>query len=86
MGLEEKIFKEKIHFYYMIYMVKLLHKNPWPGGHEIYNFGRPFLGHYNYIISLSKPCPMQYREDFLGNTSILQVLPPKLPPLGVGGH
>ena len=22
----------------------LLHKNPCPRGHEIYNFGRPFLG------------------------------------------
>ena len=24
-----------------------------PGGHEIYNFGRPFLGHHYYILSLS---------------------------------
>ena len=22
-----------------------------PGGHEIYNFGRPFLGHYYYILT-----------------------------------
>ena len=28
-------------------------KNPCPGGHEIDNFGRPFLGHHNYILSLS---------------------------------
>ena len=28
-------------------------KNPCPGGHEIDNFGRPFLGHNNYILSLS---------------------------------
>ena len=25
-------------------------------GHEIYNFGRPFLGHHNYILSLSDLC------------------------------
>ena len=24
-------------------------KNPWCGGHEIYNFGRPFLGHHYYM-------------------------------------
>ena len=29
------------------------HKNPCLGGHEIYNFGRPFLGHHYYIHSLS---------------------------------
>ena len=23
------------------------------GGHDIYNFGRPFLGHYYYILRLS---------------------------------
>ena len=28
-------------------------QNPFPGGHKIYNFGKPFLGfHYN-ILSLS---------------------------------
>ena len=26
---------------------------PSPGGHESYNFGRPFLGHHYYILSLS---------------------------------
>ena len=25
-------------------------KNPCPGGHEIYNFGRPFLGHHMYNV------------------------------------
>ena len=33
----------------MTYMATPLHKNPYPGGHEIYNFGRPFLGHHYYI-------------------------------------
>ena len=34
------------------------HKNPCPRGHEIYNFGRPFLGHHYYIplLSLSDLC------------------------------
>ena len=31
-------------------------KNPSPVGHEIYNFGRPFLGHHNDILSLSDLC------------------------------
>ena len=30
-------------FTIMTYMATPLHKNPSPGGHEIYNFGRPFL-------------------------------------------
>ena len=32
------------------------HKNPCPRGHEIYNFGRPFLGHHYYIFGLSDQC------------------------------
>ena len=32
-------------------------KNPCPGGHEIHNFDRPFLGHYYYILNLCEPCP-----------------------------
>ena len=34
----------------MTYMATSKHKNPCPGGHEIYNFGRPFLCHHYYII------------------------------------
>ena len=37
---------------YMTYMAPPQHKNPCPGGHEIYNFGRPFLGHFYYALSL----------------------------------
>ena len=29
------------------------HQNPIPGGHEIHNFGRPFLVHKSYLLSLS---------------------------------
>ena len=32
------------------------HKNPCPRGHEIYSFGRPFLGHHYYILDLSDLC------------------------------
>ena len=34
-------------------MTTLQYKNPFPGGPEIYNFGRSFLRHHNYIFSLS---------------------------------
>ena len=37
-------------------MVSLQHKNPCPGGHEIYHFGRPLCGHHYYILSLSNLC------------------------------
>ena len=33
-----------------------LHKNPCPGVHEIYNSGRPFLGHHYYVLSLLDIC------------------------------
>ena len=32
------------------------HKNPCPGGHDIYNLGRPFLSHYFYKLTLSGLC------------------------------
>ena len=45
------------------------HKNPYPGGHEIYNFGRPFLGHHYYLLSLYElfvwTMPRSREEDFL---------------------
>ena len=57
-GSREEIFKEIMHFYYMTYMTTPEHKNPCSGGHEIYNFGRSFLGHhyYMYLLSLSDLC------------------------------
>ena len=33
-----------------------LAQEPLPRGHEIYNFGRPFLGHHYYILGLSDLC------------------------------
>ena len=50
---ETKIFKEIMHFHYITYIATPLHKSPCPRGHELYNFSRPFLGHYNYILRLS---------------------------------
>ena len=52
---EWRILKDIMHVHY-IYMVTLLHKNPCPGGNEIYNSGRPFLGHHNHTLSLSVLC------------------------------
>ena len=40
----------------MTYLATPQHNNPCPGGHEIYNFGRPLHGHYYYALSLSEPC------------------------------
>ena len=32
------------------------HKNPCSGGHKIKNFGRLFVGHHYYTLSLCEPC------------------------------
>ena len=49
-------FKEIMHFHYMTYG-RAIAQNLQPMSHEIFNFEKPFLGHYYYIISLSEPCP-----------------------------
>ena len=64
LGVEKKIFKEIMHFHYMNYMATPQHKKPYPRGHEIYNFGRPFLVHHCYTLSLSKPCPGVKKKTF----------------------
>ena len=56
LGVEKKILKEKMHFYHITYMATPQHKNPCPGRYEIYNFGRPFLGHHYFILTLSDIC------------------------------
>ena len=43
-----------MHFQYMT--INALAQEPLPGGHEIYNFGKPFLGHHYYILSFSYVC------------------------------
>ena len=40
----------------MTYMAMPYYKTPCPGGHEIYNFSRPFLGHHYFIVSFSDIC------------------------------
>mgnify|MGYP003683667425 FL=1 len=40
----------------MTYMATPEHKIPCPRGHEIYNFGRPFLVQHYYIFGLSDLC------------------------------
>ena len=40
------------------------HKTPGPAGHEIFNFGRPFLGHHNNILSLSILCLEEEKKTF----------------------
>ena len=41
-----------------------LANNPCPRGHEIDNFGRPFLGHHNYILTLSILCLGEEKKIF----------------------
>ena len=48
----------------MTYLATPEHKNPSPRGHEIYNFGTPFLGHDNYTLSLSVLCLEVERKIF----------------------
>ena len=42
-----------MHFHYMTSIATPERKNPCPGGHEIYNLDRPFLGHHYYKLFLS---------------------------------
>ena len=55
MGIEKKNLKRTMHFYYVTSMATLA-QEPMPRGYEIYNFGRPFLGHHYYILRLSELC------------------------------
>ena len=84
MGVEKEIFKELMHFHYMTYMATPKHKNPCPGSHEIYKFGRPFLGQHYYTLSLYGP-RTGAEKNFLWNTSIFHFLPKITFPWG-GGH
>ena len=54
-----KRIEETLHFHYMSMS---RHKNPCPGVHLIYNFGRLFLGHHYYILNLSDPYPSVYKK------------------------
>ena len=58
LGVEKKILKEKyiIIIHYLTYVVTPQHKNLCPGGLEIYNFNRSFLGYQHYKLNLSDLC------------------------------
>ena len=58
LGVKKKILKEMMHFHYMTYIAIPQRKNPCPGGNEIYNLGRPFLGHHNHT------CPWVEKKIF----------------------
>ena len=62
-------------------MATLQQTNPCPGGHEIYNFGRPVLGHYYFTLSLYEPSP-GLENKILMKYINLHFLPPKYLPLG----
>ena len=53
-----------------------------PSGHDIHNFGRPFLSHHYFILSLSEPYPRR-GEDFLKTYINFTIFTPKLPPIGI---
>ena len=52
------------HCHYMTYTATSKHKNPCSGGHEIYNFDRPFLGHHFSILSLYDLCSEVEKKTF----------------------
>ena len=62
------------------------HKNPCPVGHEIKNFGRPFLDHHYYLLTLSDLCLGVEKKFFKKKYINFTLFCPKLPPLGMGGH
>ena len=66
-------------------MATPLRKNPCPGGSGIYNFGRTFLGHYYYTLSLYGPCPRVEKKIIQEIHQYYTFFTPKLPSLGMGG-
>ena len=66
LGVKKKILKGIMHFHYLTYKATPQRKNPYPGGHEIYNLGRPFLVHHYYILSLSDLCLGVKKKIFKG--------------------
>ena len=60
-------------------MATPLHKNPYPGGHEIYNFDRSLL--YSYFVWT---VPWSREEDFLKKYINFILFTLKLSPLGWG--
>ena len=57
-----------VQFHYMAYMAT--QRTPAPWGHEFSNFNRPFLGHHNYILTLSVLCMGEEEKIFKKNYAI----------------
>ena len=59
---------------------------PCPGGYEIYNSGRPTLGHhdYMYILSLYNPCS-RVEKNVFKEIHQFYTFTPTLSSLGVEG-
>ena len=80
---EEDFYTEIMHLHFMTYMATPKRKKPCPGGHEIYNFGRPFLGCHYYILTLPDICKGVEKKvfnafslyDFYGHTLPQEPLP-----------
>ena len=71
---------------YIEHVIKITYNlNTPPVRHEIYNFGRPFLAHHYYILSLSDPCQGVEKKFFLKKDINFTYFTPKLFPLGVKG-
>ena len=70
-----------MHFHFMTDMATPWQNDPCPGGHGIYNFNRPFLGHHYCALSLSEPCPKEEKKIFEEIHQFYTFfLNPKLPP------
>ena len=62
-------------------------KNPCPGGHEIYNCGRHFLGHHYYTLSLYGSAQEQIKKIFRDTHQFYTFYPKITSPWGgVGGY
>ena len=68
--------------YRYMYMATPEYKNPFPGGHEIHNFGTAFFSHHFYILDLSNICP-GVEKKLIKEINIYYT---KLSILGVEGH
>ena len=53
-----------IHIHFHNLYGHTLAQEPLLRGHEIYNFGRPFLAHHYYILVLSDLCPGVEKKIF----------------------
>ena len=59
-----KIFQITLYIFYMTYMVMTQHKNLSPGVMKFTIFGRPFLGHHYYKLSMSDLCLRVEKKTF----------------------